>query len=108
AYFEFDDYRVGEASYPILDRVMAIMMKYPGINLEIAAHTDNMGSFEYNMNLSQKRAQSMVDYLVEHGLDASRLVGKGYGESRPITSNTTEEGRSINRRVEFIIMNEME
>jgi len=108
AYFEFDDYRIGEASYPILDRVKDIMMKYPGINLEIAAHTDNMGSFEYNMTLSQKRAQSMVDYLVEQGLDASRLIGKGYGESRPITSNTTEEGRGINRRVEFIIMNEIE
>ena len=108
AYFEFDDFQIGEASYPILNRVMDIMMKYPGINMEIAAHTDNMGSFEYNMNLSQKRAQSMVKYLVERGLEASRLAGKGYGESRPITSNTTEEGRSINRRVEFIILNEIE
>ncbi len=108
AYFEFDDFRIGAASYPILDRIKVIMMKYPDINLEIAAHTDNMGSFEYNTNLSQKRAQSMVDYLVEQGVEAYRLVGKGYGESRPITSNTTEEGRSINRRVEFIILNESE
>jgi len=108
AYFEFDDFKIGDASYPILDRVMDIMMNYPGIKLEIEAHTDNMGSFEYNMNLSQKRAQSMVDYLVEQGVEAYRLIGKGYGESRPITSNTTEEGRSINRRVEFIILNELE
>ncbi len=108
AYFEFDDYKIGEASYPILDRIAEIMQKYPGIALEIAAHTDNMGSFEYNMNLSQNRAQSMVDYLVEKGIESYRLVGKGYGESRPITPNISEEGRSINRRVEFIILNKKE
>ena len=106
AYFEFDDYRVGEASYPILDRVVDIMTRYPSIRLEIAAHTDNMGSFEYNIELSQKRAQSMVDYLVSKGIGGDRLEGKGYGESRPIASNNTEEGRMINRRVEFIILDE--
>ena len=106
AYFEFDDYRIGEASYPILDEVVNIMNRYPKLRLEIAAHTDNMGSFEYNMTLSQKRAQSMVDYLVENGIAAERLIGKGYGESRPIASNTTEEGKMLNRRVEFIILDE--
>jgi outer membrane protein OmpA-like peptidoglycan-associated protein len=106
AYFEFDDYRIGEASYPILDEVVNIMNRYPKLRLEIAAHTDNMGSFEYNMTLSQKRAQSMVDYLVNQGIEAERLIGKGYGESRPIASNTTEEGKMLNRRVEFIILDE--
>jgi len=108
AYFEFDDYRIGEASYPILDQVVEIMNRYPAIRLEMAAHTDNMGSFEYNMNLSQRRAQSMVDYLESQGIDGSRLIGKGYGESRPIATNNTEEGRMINRRVEFIILDESE
>jgi len=106
AYFEFDDYRVGEASYPILDEVVNIMNRYPKLRLEIAAHTDNMGSFEYNMTLSQKRAQSIVDYLVEKGIEAERLIGKGYGESRPIASNTSEEGKMLNRRVEFIILDD--
>jgi outer membrane protein OmpA-like peptidoglycan-associated protein len=106
AYFEFDDYRIGEASYPILDQVVDIMTRYTTIRLEIAAHTDNMGSFEYNMTLSQRRAQSMVDYLVGKGIDAVRLVGKGYGESRPIAPNSTEEGRMVNRRVEFIILDD--
>jgi len=106
AYFEFDDYRVGEASYPILNQVVEIMNRYPTLRLEIAAHTDNMGSFEYNMNLSQRRAQSMVDYLVSKGIEAERLIGKGYGESRPIAINTTEEGKMLNRRVEFIILDE--
>jgi outer membrane protein OmpA-like peptidoglycan-associated protein len=104
AYFEFDDYRIGEASYPILDEVVNIMNRYPKLRLEIAAHTDNMGSFEYNMTLSQKRAQSIVDYLVEKGIEAERLIGMGYGESRPIAPNTTEEGKMLNRRVEFIIL----
>lgn len=106
AYFEFDDYRIGEASYPILDQVVEIMNRYPAIRLEIAAHTDNMGSFEYNMTLSQRRAQSMVDYLVSQSIEEKRLVGKGYGESRPIASNNNEEGRMVNRRVEFIILDE--
>ena len=108
AYFEFDDYRISPASFALLDQVVEILNRYPGIKLEIAAHTDNMGSFEYNMNLSQKRAQSMVDYLVQKGIDPERLIGKGYGESRPIADNNTEEGQSINRRVEFIILNESE
>ena len=106
AYFEFDEARIGEASYPILDQVVEIMDRYPSVRLEIAAHTDNMGSFEYNMNLSQRRAQSMVDYLVTQGIGAFRLEGKGYGESRPIAPNNTEEGRMTNRRVEFIILDE--
>jgi len=106
AYFEFDDYRIGEASYPILNEVVDIMKRYQTLNLEIAAHTDNMGAFEYNMTLSQRRAQSMVDYLVSQGIEAERLIGKGYGESRPIASNTTEEGKMLNRRVEFIILEE--
>lgn len=106
AYFEFDDYRISPASFVLLDQVVEILNRYPGIKLEIAAHTDNMGSFEYNMDLSQKRAQSMVNYLVQKGIDPERLVGKGYGESRPIADNNTEEGRSINRRVEFIILDE--
>jgi outer membrane protein OmpA-like peptidoglycan-associated protein len=108
AYFEFDDYRITEASYPILDQVVLIMNRYPAIRLEIAAHTDNMGSFEYNTTLSQRRTQSMIDYLVSQDIDPGRLVGKGYGESRPIASNSTEEGRMMNRRVEFIILDEQE
>lgn len=107
AYFEFDDAQITEASYPILDRVVEIMDRYPTIRLEIAAHTDNMGSFEYNMDLSRQRARSMVDYLVSQGIDEARLEGKGYGESRPIAPNNTEEGRMVNRRVEFILLDEI-
>jgi outer membrane protein OmpA-like peptidoglycan-associated protein len=82
------------------------MVENPDLVMEIAAHTDNTGSFEFNMRLSQERAQSIVNYLVLKGIDKIRLVSKGYGESRPISSNSTEDGRMNNRRVEFIILNE--
>jgi len=108
AYFEFDDHKISEASYPILDQVVTILNKYPSLRLEIAAHTDNMGSFEYNISLSRRRALSMVDYLLSQGIERERIDGKGYGFSRPIASNSTEEGRMINRRVEFIILDEKE
>jgi len=105
ALFEFDKHRITSASYPILDQLVEIMNKYPFIKLEIAAHTDNMGSFEYNMDLSKRRVQSIVDYLIGKGIDEHRIIGKGYGESRPIFTNNTEEGREMNRRVEFIVIN---
>ncbi len=106
AYFEFDNYKISSASYPILDKIVQIMNENPSLKLEIAAHTDNIGSFEYNMNLSQRRAQSIVNYLVVKEINPERLKGKGYGESRPVASNNTEEGRKMNRRIEFIIINE--
>jgi outer membrane protein OmpA-like peptidoglycan-associated protein len=106
ANFEFNHSEVSENSYPVLDRVAKIMVENPDLVMEIAAHTDNTGSFEFNMRLSQERAQSIVNYLVLKGIDKIRLVSKGYGESRPISSNSTEDGRMNNRRVEFIILNE--
>ena len=105
ALFEFDKDRITTVSYPILDQLVEILNKYPFIKLEIAAHTDNIGSFEYNMNLSQRRVQSIVDYLVGKGISEHRIIGKGYGESRPIATNNTEKGREMNRRVEFIVIN---
>ena len=106
ANFEFNQSEVSESSFDLLDRVATIMEENPDLVMEIAAHTDNIGSFEFNMQLSEKRVQSIVDYLVSKGIDKIRVVGKGYGESRPISTNSTEEGRMQNRRVEFIILNE--
>jgi outer membrane protein OmpA-like peptidoglycan-associated protein len=105
ANFEFNKTDVSETSYSILDRVATIMKENPDLALEIAAHTDNVGSFEFNLDLSEKRVQSIVRYLVSKGIDATRLEGNGYGEARPIADNGTEEGRMKNRRVEFLILN---
>ncbi len=106
ARFGFDEYKVAKSSYPILDRIINIMKHNSDIKIEIAAHTDNIGSFEYNMELSRKRAQSIMDYMVSRGISQDRLKAVGYGESRPIASNQTEEGRQKNRRVEFILIKE--
>ena len=106
AQFGFDEYKISESSYPILDRIVNIMKHNSDIKIEIAAHTDNIGSFQYNMKLSRKRAQSIMDYMVSKGISKDRLRAVGYGQSRPIASNQTEEGRQKNRRVEFILIKE--
>ena len=73
------------------------------MKIEICGHTDGHGSIDYNQRLSENRARAVVDYLVSHGIDVRRLSFKGYGKSRPIDTNTTEEGRAKNRRVEFVV-----
>ena len=103
--FEFNQFEVSESSYPVLDRVIRIMLNNPDLKMELAAHTDNMGAFEYNLTLSTRRAESIIKYLISKGVSEDRLVARGYGESRPIDTNHTEEGRRRNRRVEFLILN---
>ena len=77
------------------------MAKYSDRKFEIAGHTDNAGSDRINIKLSLDRANSVREYLVNRGIESSRLVGKGYGSSRPKADNKTAEGRSVNRRIEF-------
>lgn len=89
----------------ILDEAVATMKRYPGIKIEIAGHTDNANSDEYNLDLSQRRAQTVMDYFLSKGIEADRMSAKGYGESHPIADNGTAEGRFENRRVELHILN---
>jgi len=92
-------------SYPTLDRVADIMNRYPQINLEVAGHTDNLGTYEINQVLSVMRAYEVKYYLVKQkGIKMSRIKSDGYNSQEPIASNDTEEGRSKNRRVEFRII----
>lgn len=92
-------------SYPILDDVVDVLVKNPQVTLvEVQGHTDFRGSDEYNMKLSQSRAESAMNYLIEKGISPTRLRAVGYGESRPIATNDTAEGMSQNRRTEFIII----
>jgi outer membrane protein OmpA-like peptidoglycan-associated protein len=74
------------------------------MRIEIRGHTDGHGSAEYNQRLSENRAKAVVDYLVSKGIDPKRLHYKGYGKSQPVDTNTTDEGRAHNRRVEFHIL----
>jgi OOP family OmpA-OmpF porin len=80
------------------------MNKYDHLRIEIQAHTDSMGDTAYNQSLSEKRAESVRDYMVDKGIAADRMEAKGYGESQPIADNKTREGRAKNRRVELKII----
>ena len=85
-------------------KVGDFLKKYPTTTAVIEGHTDNVGTPEHNMDLSQRRAESVVNYLVEKfGIDRSRLTAKGYGETRPVADNSTDEGKQKNRRIEAII-----
>lgn len=87
-----------------LDKMAAILNKYADTNILIEGHTDATGSDEYNMKLSQNRAQSVASYLSGLAVDAARMTTQGYGEGQPVATNDTAEGRQANRRVEIAIM----
>lgn len=91
-------------SYPILDRVVAIMEKHPEYNMAIEGHTDSSGDDAMNLDLSKRRAKRAMDYLISKGISANRLSSEGFGETQPVGSNDTKEGRAKNRRVEFRIV----
>ena len=74
------------------------------MKIEISGHTDNKGSDEYNQKLSENRAKSVVDYLVDKGISKEQLVFAGYGEAQPMSANDTDSGRQLNRRIEFKIL----
>jgi outer membrane protein OmpA-like peptidoglycan-associated protein/tetratricopeptide (TPR) repeat protein len=90
-------------SYPELDRLVKLMNDVPSLKVEISGHTDNIGSETTNQKLSEDRANSVVSYLSKKGVTSSRLAGKGYGSSKPVASNNSEDGRQQNRRTEFEI-----
>lgn len=102
-YFDFGKSDVKSESYAELDKIVRLMFENPGIQIEISAHTDNVGTDDYNMKLSQARAESVLNYFVTNGIPMNRLTAKGFGSSKPVADNNTEQGRQKNRRVEFKI-----
>lgn len=103
-FFEFDKSTLLQQSYFELLRLKNLLEAYPAMRIEIRGHTDNCGSTQYNLRLSESRAKAVVDYLTTKGIDPKRLQSKGYGKSLPIDTNDTDEGRAKNRRVEFKIL----
>jgi len=90
---------VRPAYFKEIEKIASFMNEYPHVNGTIEGHTDSVGSAEYNLRLSQRRAESVVNMLVEkYGIDGSRLTARGYGSTRPIADNRTREGRQRNRR----------
>jgi len=103
-YFDFDKSTIKPVSYPVLDQVAQVMRDRPTAVVRVEGHTDSVGSDAYNQRLSERRARSVVKYLIGKGIDSNRLQAVGFGESRPIATNDTPEGRAKNRRTEFHIV----
>ena len=102
--FEVNSSRLTANAKVILKGVADSLTAQPGMKVEIGGHTDAQGSDSYNLKLSQRRAQSVMDFLVARGVDAGRLSAKGYGETQPVDTNETPEGRELNRRVEMKVV----
>ena len=106
-YFDSDKATFKMNSYRELSNLARLMKQNASYRIEIAGHTDNVGSDKYNLKLSHRRSMAVVNYLISRGVDASRVVAQGYGESKPMASNDDEkEGRELNRRSEFIILSD--
>jgi len=98
--FDTNEYIVKDMYFGELARFAHVVKNHPDLKVTLEGHTDNVGDAEINLNLSRKRAGSVKDHLVSQGIDASRIAVQGYGQSRPIADNGTEEGKWKNRRVE--------
>lgn len=107
-YYDFGSAELREESKQELNNLYELLQNNPDIIIEVRAHSDSIGSQANNLELSQKRAESVVDFLKQKGIDDKRLKPKGYGEIKPVATNKTEEGRQKNRRTEFKIIGELE
>lgn len=103
-FFDSDQAEIKKESYSELARLARLLKSNPAIRVEIAGHTDDTATATHNLGLSKRRASAVMNYLLEQEIEASRIVAKGYGESKPIDTNSTEEGKLKNRRVEFKIL----
>jgi len=103
-FYDFDKDFLRPESVTELERLLKFLQKYPTMKVEISGHTDAIGTEAKNQGLSERRAKSVVRYLVERGIDSKRLIAKGYGELRPIAPNDTPEGRQLNRRTECEVL----
>ncbi|WP_460634177.1 OmpA family protein [Larkinella terrae] len=103
-FFETSRYDLAEKSRTELDRLVKFLEVNPSVQIEVSGHTDNQGGAANNLELSKKRAQSVVNYLAKAGIAPTRIRSAGYGETRPVAPNTTEENRKLNRRIEWKIL----
>jgi OOP family OmpA-OmpF porin len=102
--FETGKSIIKSTSFPYLDELATVLIEDPTWNLKVVGHTDNVGSDQINLRLSKARAEAVKKYLVDKGIAITRIETAGFGETKPIASNTTPDGREKNRRVEFTII----
>ncbi len=100
--FDFDKANIRADAVPILEQACRTLKEEPNVDVELQGYTDSVGSEQYNMRLSQRRADAVRNWLVQCGIPASRLTARGFGESNPVASNATAEGRAQNRRTELV------
>ncbi len=103
-FFEKNSEKLNPKSKPELERIVKLMQQSPKLRIKVTGHTDDVGTDAYNLRLSEQRAKSVIDYLISFGVNTERLTYKGLGESRPIASNDTEDGRKANRRIDLEII----
>ena len=103
--FATNDDEIFEPYFPQIDKIYDILVEHDQIKIQINGHTDNVGTHANNLELSKKRANAVRNYLISKGIDSKRIKSKGYGESKPVASNKTKEGRQKNRRTEVIVTN---
>jgi len=101
--FDTGKYTLRPATREKLAKISGIVLAHPGLNLEVEGHTDNVGSTEYNQLLSEQRAATVMDFLVQQGISESSVKSRGFGKSQPVAENDTPEGRAKNRRVELVV-----
>ncbi len=99
--FDFDSAELHDEGKRLLDEIVEIAELCPGVAVEVSGHTDAVGDKDYNVALGERRAQAVVAYMVGQGMEADRLTAVGLGFSQPIADNSTDEGRAMNRRIEF-------
>ena len=104
--FDFDKYTLKPAAREKLAKVAGILLAYPGLKIQLEGHTDSIGSDDYNQTLSEQRASSVRDYLTAQGVPMNSMTAVGLGKADPVASNTTNEGRQRNRRVEMVVSGE--
>lgn len=104
--FDFNSATIKSTFYSPLDKIAEIMMRYPKTQILVVGHTDDVGSEEYNLQLSLRRANAVAEYLIAQGVEEYRLGTEGHGEIEPIASNDTPAGRARNRRVEIFVVPE--
>ena len=101
--FDSGQFTLKPAARERLARISGIVLAYPELKLEVEGHTDSIGTDDFNQKLSEKRADSVRDYLTNSGISADSVVARGYGKTQPIADNGTVEGRKLNRRVEMVV-----
>jgi outer membrane protein OmpA-like peptidoglycan-associated protein len=105
--FDTGKYSLKSGAREKLAKIAGILLAYPGLNIEIDGYTDSVGSDELNQTLSENRASSVRDYLVNQGVTTGAVSSKGFGNSQPVASNDNSAGRQMNRRVELVVSGEV-